>query len=47
MFSQHPTGSNVAYGDGGVRFVSAHVDHTIWAATCTIAGGEKVSQAQP
>lgn len=46
MFSQHPTGSNVAYGDGGVRFVAADVDPTIWAATCTIAGGEKVSQTQ-
>ena len=44
MFSQHPTGSNVAYGDGGVRFVSADVDPTIWAATCTIAGGEKIPQ---
>jgi len=27
--------------------VAADVDPTIWAATCTIAGGEKVSQAQP
>jgi len=44
MFSQHPSGSNVAYGDGGVRFVGADVDPTIWAATCTIAGGEKISQ---
>lgn len=47
MFSQHPAGSNIAYGDAGVRFVAADVDPTIWAATCTIAGGEKVSQAQP
>jgi hypothetical protein len=46
MFSQHPTGSNVAYGDAGVRFVAADVDPNVWAATCTIAGGEKVSQAQ-
>lgn len=44
MFSEHPTGSNVAYGDGGVRFVVSDVDPTIWAATCTIAGGEKVPQ---
>ena len=45
MFSQHPTGSNVAYGDGGVRFVVADIDPTIWAGMCTIAGGEKVSQS--
>jgi prepilin-type N-terminal cleavage/methylation domain-containing protein len=44
MFSQHPAGCNIAYGDGGVRLVSADVDPTIWAAMCTIAGGEKIPQ---
>ena len=42
MFSQHPAGSNVAFGDGAVRPVAADVDRTAWAAMCTIAGGEKI-----
>lgn len=43
MFSQHPAGCNVVFGDGGVRLVAADVDRTVWAGMCTIAGGEKIA----
>jgi prepilin-type N-terminal cleavage/methylation domain-containing protein/prepilin-type processing-associated H-X9-DG protein len=43
MFAEHPGGANVALGDGAVRFVSEMVDHDAWAAACSIAGGEVVT----
>lgn len=46
MFSQHPSGSNVAFGDGSVRPVAADVDRTAWGAMCTIAGGEKIARQE-
>jgi hypothetical protein len=46
MFSQHPAGCNVVFGDGGVRLVGADIDRTVWAGLCTIAGGEKVALPQ-
>ena len=42
MFSQHPAGCNVVFGDGGVRLVAADVDRQAWAAMCSIADGEPV-----
>ena len=42
MVADHPHGANVAFGDGGVRFVSASIDHDIWAAISSIDGGEAV-----
>jgi hypothetical protein len=43
MFSQHPAGSNIVFGDGSVHLVAADIDPTVWAGLCTIAGGERVS----
>lgn len=40
MFSEHPSGSNVVLGDGSVRFVTATVNHLVWAAACSINGNE-------
>jgi prepilin-type N-terminal cleavage/methylation domain-containing protein len=43
MFSQHPAGANVTLGDGGMRFIAASIDRTVWAALCSMNGGESVS----
>jgi prepilin-type N-terminal cleavage/methylation domain-containing protein/prepilin-type processing-associated H-X9-DG protein len=43
MFSDHPGGCNVAFGDGAVRFVSESVNLDVWAAVSSIAGGEAVA----
>jgi prepilin-type N-terminal cleavage/methylation domain-containing protein/prepilin-type processing-associated H-X9-DG protein len=42
MVADHPQGANVTFGDGGVRFVSASIDHDTWAAISSIDGGEAV-----
>ncbi len=38
-----PGGFNAAFCDGSTRFISNSVDESIWAAICTMAGGEIVS----
>jgi len=38
MFSEHPSGANIVFGDGSVRLVEAAIDRTAWAAFCSIAG---------
>ena len=40
MFSEHPAGATVVLGDGSTRFVSASISHPVWAALCSINGGE-------
>jgi prepilin-type N-terminal cleavage/methylation domain-containing protein/prepilin-type processing-associated H-X9-DG protein len=40
--SRHPTGVNVLFGDGGVRFISDSISLTTWQALSTRAGGEAV-----
>jgi len=40
MFSEHPSGANIVLGDGSTRFVSASISHPVWAALCSIDGGE-------
>lgn len=40
MFSEHPDGANIVLGDGSTRFVSASISHPVWAAMCSINGGE-------
>ncbi|MFM8953191.1 MAG: DUF1559 domain-containing protein [Planctomycetaceae bacterium] len=42
MYSQHPAGANIVFGDGSVRLVEATIDRAVWAALCSIAGGEAV-----
>jgi prepilin-type N-terminal cleavage/methylation domain-containing protein/prepilin-type processing-associated H-X9-DG protein len=39
MFSEHPAGANVVFGDGSVRLIEAAIDRAAWAAMCSIAGG--------
>ena len=43
MFSDHPGGCNVAFGDGAVRFISESINLDVWAAMSSIAGGEAVA----
>ena len=43
MYSQHPAGANIVFGDGSVRLVEATIDRAAWAALCSIAGGEAVT----
>jgi prepilin-type N-terminal cleavage/methylation domain-containing protein/prepilin-type processing-associated H-X9-DG protein len=40
MFSEHSAGANVLFGDGSARLVEASIDRSIWAAACSIGGGE-------
>ncbi|MDZ4657950.1 MAG: DUF1559 domain-containing protein [Bythopirellula sp.] len=40
MFSEHPGGGNVCFGDGSVRFASDDVDLLLWAEISSIAEGE-------
>jgi prepilin-type processing-associated H-X9-DG protein len=42
MYSQHPAGANIVFGDGSVRLVEATIDRAVWAALCSIAGGEAI-----
>ncbi len=40
MYSEHPGGGNVLFGDGSVRFASENVDLLLWAEISSIAEGE-------
>jgi prepilin-type N-terminal cleavage/methylation domain-containing protein/prepilin-type processing-associated H-X9-DG protein len=42
MYSDHVGGCNVAFGDGGVRFVGDAIDRGVWAALSSFNGGEVV-----
>lgn len=41
--SRHPGGVNVLMCDGSAQFVTASIDHAVWFAYGTIAGGETVT----
>ena len=41
-YSFHPGGVNVAMGDGSVRFLSAQIQPEVFAALCTLEGGEVI-----
>jgi prepilin-type N-terminal cleavage/methylation domain-containing protein/prepilin-type processing-associated H-X9-DG protein len=43
MYSDHPGGCNVMFGDGGTRFITNAIDRGIWAALSSIDGGEPVA----
>jgi prepilin-type N-terminal cleavage/methylation domain-containing protein/prepilin-type processing-associated H-X9-DG protein len=45
MYSEHPGGCTVAFGDGGVRFIRNSIDPQVWAAISSINGAEVVSGA--
>ncbi|MBW8885292.1 MAG: DUF1559 domain-containing protein [Planctomycetia bacterium] len=40
--SRHPSGLNVGFGDGSVRFVTNNIPLTIWQAIGTLNGGESL-----
>jgi prepilin-type N-terminal cleavage/methylation domain-containing protein/prepilin-type processing-associated H-X9-DG protein len=40
MYAEHPSGGNVALGDGSVRFVADDVDLIVWAEYSSIAENE-------
>lgn len=44
MYSQHVGGAHVLMGDGSVRFVSANISVTIWAAVSSRNGNEVVGE---
>lgn len=44
MWSDHPGGCNIALGDGSVRFISEFINQEIWAALCSMNGGETVGE---
>jgi prepilin-type N-terminal cleavage/methylation domain-containing protein/prepilin-type processing-associated H-X9-DG protein len=41
-YSFHPGGVNVAMGDGSVRFLSDQIQPEVFAALCTLEGGEVI-----
>ena len=43
MYSDHPNGGNVMFGDGGTRFIANSIDRNVWAALSSFNGGEGVS----
>jgi prepilin-type processing-associated H-X9-DG protein len=43
MYSEHPNGSNVLFGDGSVRFIKESIYPWTWVALSTRAGNEAVS----
>ena len=42
MYSEHPGGCNVLFGDGSVRFVSQFINPYTWVGLSTRDGGEAV-----
>jgi prepilin-type N-terminal cleavage/methylation domain-containing protein/prepilin-type processing-associated H-X9-DG protein len=44
MYADHPSGANVMMGDGSVRFVSQFCKVDVWAAVCSMNGGEVVTE---
>jgi prepilin-type processing-associated H-X9-DG protein len=42
MYSQHPGGCNVLFGDGSVRFISQFINPFTWVAMSTRNQGEMV-----
>lgn len=44
MYSEHPGGANVLFGDGSVDFISEQINQQVWAAMATRAGNEPVER---
>jgi prepilin-type N-terminal cleavage/methylation domain-containing protein/prepilin-type processing-associated H-X9-DG protein len=44
MYSEHPDGANVLFGDGSVQFISETINPQLWAAMATRAGHEMMDQ---
>jgi prepilin-type processing-associated H-X9-DG protein len=46
VYSFHPAGANVVFGDGSVHFLPSGMNLCLLAALCTRAGGEVIDQSQ-
>jgi prepilin-type N-terminal cleavage/methylation domain-containing protein/prepilin-type processing-associated H-X9-DG protein len=44
MWAEHPGGTNIALGDGSVRFVNEFIDQAVWAALSSMNGGETIGE---
>jgi prepilin-type N-terminal cleavage/methylation domain-containing protein/prepilin-type processing-associated H-X9-DG protein len=44
MYADHPNGANVLLGDGSVRFISQFIRVDVWAAMCSMNGGEVIAE---
>ncbi len=42
MYSEHGSGANVSFGDGSVRFISAHIHQPTWAALSSRNKGDLI-----
>jgi prepilin-type N-terminal cleavage/methylation domain-containing protein/prepilin-type processing-associated H-X9-DG protein len=42
MYSEHPGGCNVLFGDGSITFISEEINQSLWWALSTRAGGEMI-----
>ena len=43
MWSDHPGGVNVVFGDGSIQFLTNSIESAIVEALCTRAGGEVIN----
>ena len=43
MYSDHPNGCNVMFGDGSARFIANSIDRNVWAALSSFNGGESLA----
>jgi len=43
MWSDHPGGVDVVFGDGSVKFLTNSIESTVVEALCTRAGGEVIN----
>lgn len=46
MYSEHPTGGMVGFGDGSTRFVAETVDLILWAELSSMGEGEPATQGE-
>jgi prepilin-type N-terminal cleavage/methylation domain-containing protein/prepilin-type processing-associated H-X9-DG protein len=42
MYSEHGSGANISFGDGSVRFISAHIHQPTWAALSSRNKGDLI-----
>ena len=43
VYSEHPGGANILFGDGSVRFITETINQRNWAAMATMKGMEVIS----
>jgi prepilin-type processing-associated H-X9-DG protein len=45
-FAFHPTGANVALGDGSVRLLNSNISIIVYAALITASGGDQLAASE-